>query len=109
MPRPRVVSRQTLAVLQQLLQGSEAWSHGYDLSRSTGLRSGTLYPILIRLTERGWLEARWAEPERAGRPPRHLYRLTAEGKLAAAAAATTEARRPDESGVRRSRIQVAPS
>jgi DNA-binding PadR family transcriptional regulator len=108
-PRPRVVSRQTLAVLQQLLQGSEAWSHGYDLSRSTGLRSGTLYPILIRLTERGWLEARWAEPERAGRPPRHLYRLTADGKLAAAAAATTEARRPDESGVRRSRIQVAPS
>jgi DNA-binding PadR family transcriptional regulator len=94
-------------VLEQLLQGSEEWSYGYDLSRSTGLRSGTLYPILIRLTERGWLEARWAEPERAGRPPRHLYRLTAEGRLAAAGA--TEARRADESRVRRPRIQVAPS
>ena len=109
MPRPPAVSRQTLAVLEQLLQGSEEWSYGYDLSRSTGLRSGTLYPILIRLTERGWLEARWAEPERVGRPPRHLYRLTAEGELAAAAAGTTEARRPDESRVRRPRLQVAPS
>ena len=107
MPRPPAVSRQTLAVLEQLLQGSEEWSYGYDLSRSTGLRSGTLYPILIRLTERGWLEARWAEPERAGRPPRHLYRLTFEGRLAAAGA--IEARRADKSRVRRARIQVAPS
>jgi DNA-binding PadR family transcriptional regulator len=106
-PRPPAVSRQTLAVLEQLLQGSEEWSYGYDLSRSTGLRSGTLYPILIRLTERGWLEARWAEPERAGRPPRHLYRLTAEGRSAAVVVA--EARRADESRARRPRLQVAPS
>lgn len=107
MPRPPAVSRQTLAVLEQLLQGSEEWSYGYDLSRSTGLRSGTLYPILIRLTERGWLEARWAEPERAGRPPRHLYRLTAEGRPAAVVVA--EAKRAEESRVRRPRLQVAPS
>ncbi len=106
MPRSLVVSRQTLAVLQQLLRASEPWSYGYDLSRSTGLRSGTLYPILIRLTERGWLEARWAEPERAGRPPRHLYRLTAEGTLAAARLAAPSNPEPR---VRRPRIQVAPS
>lgn len=82
MPRA-AVSPQTRDVLQQLLREPEAPHYGYDLSRKTGLASGTLYPILIRLTERGWLEAQWAEPERVGRPPRHLYRLTADGVAAA--------------------------
>ena len=77
-------SRQTVEVLRQLLAASEVWSYGYNLSRNTGLKSGTLYPILMRLTDRGWLEARWAEPERPGRPPRHLYRLTGDGREAAA-------------------------
>ena len=43
-----------------------------------GLRSGSLYPILVRLCDRGLLEAKWEESPAAGRPPRHLYRLTAE-------------------------------
>lgn len=84
MPRSPAVSRQTLDVLQQFLREPELWQYGYDLSRSTGLKSGTLYPILVRLADRGWLEARWTEPARVGRPPRHLYRLTAEGSVAAA-------------------------
>ncbi|MGW4529247.1 PadR family transcriptional regulator [Amycolatopsis sp. NPDC004378] len=71
-------------MLQRLVQDAQDWHYGYDLSRSTGLKSGTLYPILIRLAERGWLETRWAEPERTGRPARHLYRLTADGMTAAA-------------------------
>jgi DNA-binding PadR family transcriptional regulator len=50
--------------------------YGYDLARATGLASGTLYPILIRLEERGLLEARWEMGE--GRP-RHVYRLTPDG------------------------------
>ncbi len=41
--------------------------------------------ILIRLADQGWLETRWAEPARQGRPARHTYRLTAEGSRAAAA------------------------
>jgi DNA-binding PadR family transcriptional regulator len=106
-PRHGSVSRQTVAVLQQLLCGSEPWNYGYDLSRSTGLRSGTLYPILIRLTERGWLEAHWSEPVGAGRPPRHLYRLTAEGRLAALR--VTAAKSADESRLRRPGVRVAPS
>jgi PadR family transcriptional regulator PadR len=84
MPRTRAVSPQTIEVLRQLVQGAQDWHYGYDLSRSTGLKSGTLYPILIRLAERGWLETRWAEPERTGRPARHLYRLTTDGMAAAA-------------------------
>ena len=40
--------------------------------------SGTLYPILIRLAERKLLETRWETLE-AGKPPRHMYKLTAGG------------------------------
>ena len=54
------------------------WRYGYDLSRSTGLKSGTLYPILMRLAEHGLLETSWETVE-AGRPPRHLYKLTGDG------------------------------
>ncbi len=55
------------------------WHHGYELSKATELMSGTLYPILMRLSERGFLEDKWLPPEEAGRPPRHAYRLTSKG------------------------------
>jgi PadR family transcriptional regulator, regulatory protein PadR len=79
MPRRPNSSRQTRALLAALLDRSQRWRHGYDLSRETGLRSGTLYPLLMRLSEQGLLEARWEEAVRPGLPPRHLYRLTARG------------------------------
>jgi PadR family transcriptional regulator len=82
-PRRPDASPQTLLVLEALSETRDAWHYGYDLSRRLGLRSGTLYPILVRLAERGCLETRWVEPERAGRPPRHTYRLTAEGRALA--------------------------
>jgi DNA-binding PadR family transcriptional regulator len=50
----------------------------------TGLPSGTLYPILRRLTERGLLSSTWEAPVVEGRPARHLYRLTADGRATAA-------------------------
>lgn len=56
------------------------WHHGYSLSQRTGLASGTLYPILMRLEELDWLETRWETDAEPGRPPRHLYRLTADGR-----------------------------
>jgi len=83
MPRQPGSSPQTIGVLQELLRNPEEWHYGYDLSRSTGLKSGTLYPILVRLADWGWLEARWSETVQGGRPPRHLYRLTAHGMVAA--------------------------
>ena len=73
-------SRQTFALLNALLTRPSEWSHGYALSRQTGLASGTLYPILMRLEKLGWLETRWEEELGAGRPPRHQYRLSADGR-----------------------------
>jgi PadR family transcriptional regulator, regulatory protein PadR len=56
-----------------------AWQYGYPLSKETGLASGTLYPLLIRLSDQGMLESQWQEPGCPGKPPRHAYRLTANG------------------------------
>jgi PadR family transcriptional regulator PadR len=67
---------QTLAVLAVLAKRVKGWHYGYDLSKMTGLKSGTLYPILARLHDQGWLETRRQESKEAGRPPRHLCRLT---------------------------------
>jgi len=72
-------SPQTVTLLQALLDSPHDWHYGYDLSQQTGLKSGTLYPILIRLERAGLLAARWQTPSRPGAPPRHLYRLTAAG------------------------------
>ena len=83
-------SPQTLAVLAALSGQPSAWRHGYALARETGLKSGTLYPILIRLADRGLVEACWQDEPVAGRPRRHLYRLTADG-LASATTALAEA------------------
>lgn len=79
MPRKPNSSPQTRALLAALLGRAQTWRHGYDLSKETGLKSGTLYPLLIRLTEQGLLEARWESSDRAGLPPRHAYRLTGAG------------------------------
>jgi PadR family transcriptional regulator PadR len=79
MPRKPNNSRQTRALLAAFLDRSRIWRHGYDLSKETGLRSGTLYPLLMRLSEQGLLESRWQDAERPGLPPRHVYRLTARG------------------------------
>jgi PadR family transcriptional regulator len=72
------LSPQTLQVLDAFLQAPKDWIYGYDISRNTGLKSGTLYPILMRLAERKLLETSWESAE-VGKPPRHLYRLTPEG------------------------------
>lgn len=76
--RSRTPSPATRAVLEALVEAAPGWSHGYELCRLTGLKSGTLYPLLIRLESQGYLVAEWQAPE-PGRPPRHAYRLTAEG------------------------------
>jgi PadR family transcriptional regulator, regulatory protein PadR len=76
-------SPQTLLLLESLLQSPAEWRYGYDLSRETGLKSGTLYPILMRLAEKSLLATRWEEAVVPGRPPRHMYRLTALGQRCA--------------------------
>jgi hypothetical protein len=72
-----------LRLFDLLLYSREEWFYGYELCEATGLKSGTLYPLLMRLADQGLLIARWEESEQAGRPRRHLYRLTEAGtKLA---------------------------
>jgi PadR family transcriptional regulator, regulatory protein PadR len=84
---PRVrFSAQTLAVLRALVAEPSRWRHGYDLASETGLKSGSLYPILVRLADRELVDARWEEEQPAGRPRRHLYRLTDDGMAAVSAA-----------------------
>jgi DNA-binding PadR family transcriptional regulator len=75
-----------LLLLKDLSRRPRAWQYGYELSQNTGLRSGTLYPILMRLSDRAMLESKWEPAEEPGRPPRHVYRLTAAGALFARSA-----------------------
>jgi PadR family transcriptional regulator, regulatory protein PadR len=78
-------SPQTLAVLVALGEQPSAWQHGYALAQQTGLKSGTLYPILIRLADQSLVEACWQSEPVPGRPRRHLYRLTSDGLATAVA------------------------
>ena len=60
--------------------------HGYEISKLIEARSdgavkfniASLYPLLYRLEQRGWIQGRWVE--KAGQRRRRYYRLTAEGK-----------------------------
>lgn len=59
--------------------------HGYEISKLIEARSGgnlrfhvaSLYPLLYRLEERGWIHGRWVE--KAGERRRRFYRLTPAG------------------------------
>jgi PadR family transcriptional regulator PadR len=79
MTRPRRPSAQTQAVLLALAANPAQWRYGYELGVEVGLKSGSLYPILMRLSDRTLVEARWEDAPPRGRPPRHLYRLTPTG------------------------------
>jgi PadR family transcriptional regulator PadR len=72
-------SRQTHRLLATMLEQPLAWRYGYELLKLTGLKSGTLYPALLRLCEQGLLEAQWRQADDPGKPPRHVYRLTRAG------------------------------
>jgi PadR family transcriptional regulator, regulatory protein PadR len=91
MPHPVRMSQQTIALFRAFFAHPRDWRYGYDLSRETALKSGTLYPLLMRLNKRGWLETRWVEPESPGRPPRHMYRLTSDGLRSAREAVAAKA------------------
>ena len=91
MARDRRPSKQMLALLEQLSASAPQWRHGYDLMKETGLLSGTLYPLLMRMTDQGLVEAEWREPTQPGRPARHAYRITAAGLAFARAAANLDA------------------
>ena len=84
MARSRRPSAQTAAVVLALAEAPTAWRYGYELCQQLDLRAGSMYPILMRLADRGLLETAWENDAPAGRPPRHLYRLTGPGLALAA-------------------------
>jgi PadR family transcriptional regulator PadR len=75
------ISLQTLRVLEAFVENPADELSGTDVQKRSGLASGTLYPILLRLESAGWFVSRWEviDPVRAGRPRRRFYRLTPGG------------------------------
>src|SRR5262245_60984305 len=80
MSRSRRPSAQTVTVVMALVEKPSDWRYGYELCRQLDIKPGSLYPILMRLADRGVLETTWDTDVPAGRPPRHLYRLTGSGR-----------------------------
>ncbi len=80
MPPPQLTV-QTLAVLSRMTEDPDAEWYGLKLSEDSGLKPGTIYPILDRLLKAKWVERWWEEidPVVEGRPRRRLYRLTGTG------------------------------
>jgi DNA-binding PadR family transcriptional regulator len=113
MRRARKPTPQTIAVVLALADNPSGWSHGYHLCRQLGLKAGTVYPILMRLAERGRVETAWETDPPSGRPARHLYRLSDEGARFAAelrtAAAAEIADATQPSGVIRSALGAGAS
>jgi DNA-binding PadR family transcriptional regulator len=72
-------------VVSAFLAEPGADRYGLDLMHETGLPSGTLYPLLVRLERAGWVAAQWEDidPVAQGRPSRRYYRMTPDGVVAA--------------------------
>src|SRR5215207_6565922 len=94
MPGSRRPSPQTTAVVLALAEQPATWRYGYGLCRQLDLKAGSVYPILMRLADRGLLETAWERDAPAGRPPRHLYRLTGPGRVLAGRLAAEAPVRP---------------
>lgn len=74
------MTRTTLAVLEAFLDAGEGGQlYGLQIMKEAGIASGTLYPILDRLEDAGWIEGEWGAPEQQGRPARRYYSLTGIG------------------------------
>lgn len=102
---PPRMTGSTRKVLEVLIAARGESVYGLEIGKEAGLASGTLYPILDRLSREGWLEPSWEDidPAREGRPRRRYYRLTADGDVAAVRA--LQKRRPARN---RLRLAIAP-
>jgi len=82
------LSQQGLKVLRFLMETPREGRSGAEMSKTTKVGSGTLYPMLARLEAAGWLTSEWEviDPSEAGRPRRRFYRLTGVGQNRAHAA-----------------------
>lgn len=77
------ITKQTEKILDAIASDPSADWWGSRIAPAAGLKSGTLYPALLRMERLGWLASRWEgiDPSKAGRPRRRLYRLTGKGEM----------------------------
>jgi PadR family transcriptional regulator PadR len=88
---PSRVTHATLDVLEALM-GPDEELYGLKIAQNAGRKVGSVYPILARLEESGWVESSWEREERGERGPRRrFYKFSPEG-LDAARALLTERR-----------------
>ena len=96
--KPRIIDRELKKGSAELLVLSlveDRPRHGYEIGQLIELRSrgvlhfnvGSLYPLLYRLENRGWIKGRWIE--KAGQRRRRYYRLTPAGEKVLAAQRNT--------------------
>ncbi len=78
----------TIQVLNALLDGQR--HYGYEILLESGLRGGTVYPILRRLEDEGWVKGSSERIRPSDRPPRRYYKLTALGARKAALAVSAQ-------------------
>jgi len=79
--KPPRLSLASLKVLKALMDGPRTGLSGSEITQLQGIASGSLYPILARLEDAGWLRSDWEtdQAEELGRPRRRYYTLTADG------------------------------
>jgi PadR family transcriptional regulator PadR len=84
------MSGPALKLLRLLLENPQEGRSGASISKTTGLGSGTMYPLLQRLEIAKWIEGKWedVDPSEVGRPKRRLYKLTPSGQVEAMKALT---------------------
>ena len=110
MPHEIRVTTAVATVLAVFLEDPAADRYGLDLMRATDQPSGTLYPILSRLLDAGWVVANWEsehDPVVEGRPARRYYRLTPHGVTAARAAVADLSQRLARASMRQPKPRTA--
>jgi PadR family transcriptional regulator, regulatory protein PadR len=110
MTAARRITQQTERILQTLMSDPTAEWSGSQIAPIAGLKSGTLYPALLRMERYGWLTWKWEDidPSKEGRPRRRLYTLTGTGELAAQQIANGASRRQQQRERRQGRLHPAP-
>lgn len=91
--RVTTASLDVLSVLVEAVAGGLDDPHGFAIAKAAKRPTGSVYPILTRLEDLGWVESYWeTEHPEKGRPRRRFYRLTQPDGLRAARALLAEQR-----------------
>lgn len=81
----RLLSRNAALLLSRFLASPLVPHYGYELMQETGIKSGSLYPVLGRFERLGWISGQKEEPV-GNRPPRRVYTMNPDSVADAQAA-----------------------